>query len=240
MNISFEEIYSRLKHLECCYIRVGYGGKLRLGFGNKIFYEQPRLKGKFYGEWDITSMYCSWRISRGNDFICGYDDEIEFCDEVLENLNFGCISDIIQLSPFDIRMIFDTNLVIDFFLQSLDGASIIILGEKEKIAFELFSDGWEQSASEKLSGKLTEIEEAVSNLSECCHERWKNLVPKNENGYKCDDCFYYNGLDGSFYFWDYGICSNKDSIHDGKLVSVCSGCCSFQRLKDCATMCAEK
>jgi hypothetical protein len=29
---------------------------------------------------------------------------------------------------------------------------------------------------------------------------------------------------GEFYFWDYGICSNEKSQHDGKLVNVNSGC----------------
>jgi len=81
-------------------------------------------------------------------------------------------------------------------------------------------------------GKLTQIEEILSSLSESCHKRWDGIVNQEESASKCDDCFFFRGLDGHFYFWDYGICSNEDSMFDGKLVSVDSGCNCCKKLKD--------
>jgi len=232
MNVNFEEIRENLIGLGNCYIRVGYGGKLKIGLGDKIYYKHPGLQGKFYGEWDISSLFCSWRISEGKTFLCGYDDEIKYCNEVINSLSFGLISEVVQLSYFDIRIVFNTGIKIDYFRQSTDGASLVILGAKENIAYELFWDGWRQNDSKKSLGKLTRMEEIFSSLSESCHNRWDSIVDRDESNLKCNACFYFRGLDGHFHFWDYGICSNGDSIFDGKLVSVESGCNYHKHLKD--------
>lgn len=232
MIVDFEEIRKNLIGLGCCYIRVGYGGKLRIGLGDKIYYKQPRLQGKFYGEWDISSVFCSWRISECKTLLCGYDDEIKVCNEAIDSLSLGCIIEVMQLSYFDIRIVFDTGVIIDYFLQSTDGASLIILGERENIAYELFWDGWKRTDSEKSLSKLTKIEELLSSLSKNCNNRWASIVTQKESNSKCNECFYFRGLDGHFYFWDYGICSNGDSLFDGKLVSVESGCNCHKTLKE--------
>ncbi|EHQ91030.1 DUF3027 domain-containing protein [Desulfosporosinus youngiae] len=232
MNAKFEEIRKNITGLDHCYIRVGYGGKLRLGLGNKIYYKHPRLQGKFYGEWDISSLSCSWRIADGKKLLCGYDDEVKFCNEVIESLHFGRISEVIQLSFFDIRLVFNSGKIIDYFLQSKEDVSLVISGEKEKVTYELFSDGWEKTSSKESSSKLTRIEEVLSSLSENCHNRWNRVVNHVESDLQCNTCFYFRGLDGHFYFWDYGICSNEDSMFDGKLVSINSSCTCHKELKD--------
>lgn len=51
----------------------------------------------------------------------------------------------------------------------------------------------------------------LSKHSEKFHERWRDLVPQYES-LSCSECAYYMPVVGKFYFWDYGLCSNEDSL----------------------------
>ena len=77
-KISLDDVKNKILGLKSCYIRVGYGGHLKLGLGEKKFYSNSELKGKYHGEWDIISRSCTWRIRRENIMLCGDGDEIEY------------------------------------------------------------------------------------------------------------------------------------------------------------------
>ena len=55
-------------------------------------------------------------------------------------------------------------------------------------------------------------------------ERWSLKVPKTGNDNFCKNCSYFIEIAGKFYFWDYGVCSNKKSEFDGKITNVKSTC----------------
>ncbi|MDR0321539.1 MAG: DUF3027 domain-containing protein [Treponema sp.] len=60
-----------------------------------------------------------------------------------------------------------------------------------------------------------------------CHERWGKIVPVISEISRieyCKSCIYYIPIYGGAYFSDYGICSNKESNYDGKLVYCNSNC----------------
>lgn len=228
----FEDIRKNLIGLNSCYIKVGYGGNLRFGLGEKIYYNKPCLKNKFYGEWDISTLFCSWRISNGRNIRCGYDDDIKYSNDILMNVDIGSIIELECNSGYDLKFLFDTGYIIDCFLQSTNGMSLSIINANNSLSYELFSTGWEVKSSKESFQKLTKIEELLSDLSENCHSRWAQIVPYIEIGSKCNECFYFRGLDGYFYFWDYGICSNEKSDYDGKLVGISSGCNCFEKLSD--------
>lgn len=232
MNSNFGEVREILIGLKSCFVRVGYGSQLKLGLGEKIFYNKPSLKGKFYGEWDILSQSCVWRILKDGNILCGYGDEIEYCNKILEPILPSGITDVLQIAQFDFRILFETGIIIDYLCESVNGTVLSVLDNKNKIEFELTFDGWEKSNSANVFGKLTEIESFLSEHSKGCQNRWENLVTVKEFENNCKDCFYFRGITGGFYFWDYGICSNGKSKYDGTLVNVESGCNFFNYLKD--------
>ncbi len=230
--MDFADIREYLIGLQSCYIKVGYGSKLRIGLGNKIFYNIPRLKRKYYGEWDISSHFCGWRVLKDNVVICGYDSEIKDSNEILKSIEPGSLKDIFHINKFDIRLTFDKNISIDFLCQSTDEPILIILGDSKKVSFELTQTGWVQSSSDEQTQKMTAIEATLNSHSDECHNRWRKIVYESDTEDNCEDCFYFRGIYGGFYFWDYGLCSNKESKFDGKLVSTKSGCDRFNILSN--------
>jgi hypothetical protein len=228
----FDEVQEILIGQKLCSLRVGYGSQLRLGLGEKIFYKNPKLKGKFYGEWDIVSDSCVWRVVIEEKILCGYGDEIKYCNEIFESIQLDRIRDILQITPMDFRIVFETGIRIDYLCESVNGTVLSIFDDKNKVVFELTLDGWIKSSSDKIFGELTELESILSEHSEKCQERWENLISVIETENQCKDCFYFRGITGGFYFWDYGICSNEKSKNDGTLVNVESGCEFFNKLKD--------
>lgn len=232
MKVVFNDIRKSMISLDTSTIRIGYGGWLKLGFGEKVFYDSTKLKGKYLFEITVSSVSSAWRVIKDEELICGSDNEIEYCNDAISKLNLCKVIDFIQISKFDIRIIFDSGVIIDYFCQSTEGTTLAILDYKNSISYEFFFDGWEQTDSNKVADKLTEIEKVLDSLSEDCQSRWQTIVPEKEDDNECSNCFYFRGLDGHFYFWDYGVCSNKESKNDGKLVNVNSGCSKLKQLKE--------
>lgn len=108
----------------------------------------------------------------------------------------------------------------------------MIVMKSEATAYELTTNGIYEVDTNEHFNTLSEIESVLNELSEGCNKRWEEQIPKNNADEKCDDCFYFRGINGYFYFWDYGICSNGESPYDGKLVGCMSGCLSHKFLKD--------
>lgn len=232
MSIGFEEVRSNLIGLKTCYFKVGYGSKLKLGLGEKVYYDNEKLKGKFLGEWNIFSLHCSWRILKDNIIICGYDDDIEFCNDSIDKLEIGNIKNISQSSEMDLSIEFNSGLLIDYFCQSTYEPIVVILSKTRQVTLELTQQGWIKPDPKETPAKLNKIEEIICAYSEVCNKRWNSIVPQREGEQECSDCFYLRGIDGHFYFWDYGICSNHKSKYDGQLVSVKSGCKFHENLND--------
>jgi hypothetical protein len=68
-----------------------------------------------------------------------------------------------------------------------------------------------------------------------CHERWKKNIHRDLNAsnkpdiwcdQECAQCAFYVRLGGKFAY-DYGVCSNKQSPHDGQLMFEHDGCEHF-------------
>jgi hypothetical protein len=231
MEDSFDRMRDNILHKECCFIRQGYGSKLRLGLGELVHYKNPQLKGKFHGEWDLISRTFAWRMSLNNKLLCGSDDEVEFIDDALKNLKLGSITDIKRKSISDVSFLFSEGILIEFFCCSLDDNQMMIM-KKGDTTFEFKHDGiYEVDINEHFS-TLSAIESFIADFSEECSKRWEVRIPLNSSENKCDDCFYMRGIDGHFYFWDFGICSNEDSPFDAKLVGCESGCEFHRQLKE--------
>lgn len=232
MNSIVDDIRVFIIGVTNSFYKVGYGGKLRLGFGEKIYYDPIHSKDKFLHQINISSINSAWRITKDEEFLCASDDESKHWEKVLTGLTLGKVIEFVEISKFDIRIMFDSGFSIDFFCQSTDSSNLFILDYQNKIYYELFSDGWEQSDYKYPVNKLTKIDEVLSTLSEECQERWQNLIPQKDGENECDTCFYFRSISGYFNFWNYGICSNGQSTYDGNLVGFRSGCSKHKELKE--------
>jgi hypothetical protein len=101
---------------KCCRARINSFKYLSLGFGKKIFHNNPKLDDEYYGEWEIGSYRSSWRIMRGERVLLGKQDveENNELNEKLSKIKFGEIVFIKQISKLDIRVELKNNLFVDF------------------------------------------------------------------------------------------------------------------------------
>jgi flagellin-specific chaperone FliS len=231
MKDAFSNLYDSIVNKNCTFIRLGYGSQLRIGIGEKIYYKHPKLEGKYHGEWDLITRAFTWRISKNNRFLCGSDDEPEDIDKILKTLELGTVSHIEKKNIADISMHLSKGIIIDFFCCSKDDNQMIIMNGIET-AYEFTLEGIYEVNTNEHFEKLSEIEAILSELSEACNKRWEEQVPDSGYSKECGDCFYFRGIDGHFYFWEFGICSNCESPYDGMLVGLKSGCQFHKYLKD--------
>jgi len=118
---------SSIYGIKCCRVAIGNGNSLSIGFGEKIFHNNPKLKDKYYGEWEIGTYYGSWRIIKNNRIILGsndFKDDIELVNRRVNDIIFGSIKDINNYSPFDVRVIFNDGMIIDFISTFIDDDEI--------------------------------------------------------------------------------------------------------------------
>lgn len=217
--------------MKFCYIKEGYGGMLRIGLGNKVYYKNPALEGKFHGEWEIISRSVAWRVMRNSELICASGDDGESSNDNLKLLRKESLANITQDFFSDVHITFTGNLQIQYFSDSIEEPKIEILGPSET-TYELTSDGWERIETNEVRDKLNKLDKVLIAYSEECSERWSKVLPHKDTENHCDDCFYFRNIDGHFSFLDFGICSNKNSENDASLVNVNSGCRCHRRLSE--------
>lgn len=121
MNSEILEFIKPLFGKKCCRVRVGLLKSLSLGFGKKIFHNKTRLNDTYYGEWEIETFCCSWRILKGDRIICASNDGDEKdLDEDIHKIEIGAITEIIKLNDIDVRVKFDNGVQIDFLATTSD------------------------------------------------------------------------------------------------------------------------
>lgn len=136
----------------CCRQSVGDGRSLSLGFGNKLFHGKKNLVDSYYGEWEVGTYSAAWRISRGSEILCGSNEEVESLvelDELLKEVDLGCVVSFEMLSVFDIRVNLENNCVVDFMGCSAvkDEMFHVFLPDKMYCAYSIF-DGWNKGRSD--------------------------------------------------------------------------------------------
>lgn len=218
-----ELISKDLKNQTISRIRTGYGSILKLEFGELI----EKVKGNFkykVGSIGVYSDYCSWRVEKNCDIICGSYDEAEFSDSVLLDLVGVQLQSITCTENDDILFTFDKGYKVLFLRQSATEIAFTYK-DKEDQYFEYDNNlNVVQYNSNNLGKGLSKIEEQVDIHSSSCSMRWAKYITDSKDGKYCSQCIYFRPLRGEFYFWDYGVCSNENSESDRKLVGVKSGC----------------
>lgn len=105
----------------CSRIQVGRNRTLSLGFGKHVPRKNPRGRDQFRGEWEIGTYQNGWRIIKTHDVSAVIHGAQDLCDsehefvEQIESLEFGRILSCKELTNFDIRVKFDSGLLLDVF-----------------------------------------------------------------------------------------------------------------------------
>jgi hypothetical protein len=137
----------------CCKKRVWSFKSLTLGFGKKV-YHGKKLIDDFYGEWEIRTYCYAWRVIKNGKILCGSNDALDHINEltaVLKRIKFGRIVSLEQLTNFDVRVEFDTGIVVDFLATVSDedeGLYISNCFEHKTIKFTV-GNGWKSGPSNK-------------------------------------------------------------------------------------------
>ncbi len=120
-----------------------------------MYHGNPKLTDSYYGEWEIGTYYCAWRVVKDGRILCGSDDSVESADELntlLKQIEFGAIQSIEQVGSLDIHVGFDTGIMIDFLASTSDGSDSdeclgIIHGPTHRAAEFTVNNGWRIGAS---------------------------------------------------------------------------------------------
>jgi len=200
----------------CCQARL-ICNELALSFGKKIKHQFENQNVELR-EWEISSGTSAWRLIKSNKIVCGsYDDDVS----CLNSLVNKTLIDIRQTSHFDVSLYFNNGYEVCFLAQSQSRDSLNIIVHDQYIAF-VPGNKWVSRSSE-VPLELSEEDRVYCIHSEQCFKRWGkvvNVVPENQ----CLSCAYFIPLRGSFYFGDFGLCSNRVSPFDGRVVGMSSGC----------------
>lgn len=156
-----QELVAPLYGKECCRHQVWKPRSLWLGFGEKIYHGNPNLVSAFYGEWEIGTYYNGWRVIKDGRLLCGSDDPVDCHSDlqaVLKDIRFGRLSGLKQMTPFDVRAEFDTQIVVDFLATISDGDECFsIINGLNHTAIEFsVAGGWKSGDSSKPWDKAVE------------------------------------------------------------------------------------
>jgi hypothetical protein len=123
---------------------------LRLGFGEKKFHNNPKIEKKYFTEWEIGSYRSSWRIVKDNKILMGKNDleDVKELNIKINNIEFGNILAIKQISHFDIRLEFQDHILIEYLPAFSDVDEFFYIFCPENIHLEFAQDGkWTISKS---------------------------------------------------------------------------------------------
>jgi len=211
--------------LSCAEASLGYGGTLRLGFGERVEYERPKWKGKYHRQWQLYSNSGSWRILRGPESLAGYYDDESIIGRALEEIVGLPLRSIeIPGETSDTRLNFGQGLSLDFLEQS-----------SKEPNWRVHAPGWfgeigpgRSWDQDPDSPGLDPVEEWIARHTEACAERWAAVLPPIHEIHRCAECRFYFPLQGQFHFWDFGLCTGPLSPFDGRVVERDRGCPAFE------------
>jgi hypothetical protein len=154
MNIAVQEIVKDIIGKPCSRKQVGRMKSLSLGFGEIIPYkpDMKRISEISYGEWELGTYYCSWRILKDGRIVCGSQDTTDIDDLNIEinKIEVGRFGSLRQLTDLDVRVECDNGIAIDFLATISDDDEWfhIFCPENRYVEFKVVS-GWRVGASDK-------------------------------------------------------------------------------------------
>jgi hypothetical protein len=164
MNITDFEFQKLIKPLigqSICRKQVGFRRSLSIGFGNKISHSNQKTRDDYYGEWEIGTYNCAWRIVKDKKVLCGSHDpadSIKEIDSSLQRIELGCILSLDRRGQADFYFQLENNMAIEFFFATSEENEVMHVFCPSNRYLEFIVDqGWQMKNSEQ--GK--EIQSAI-------------------------------------------------------------------------------
>ncbi len=205
-----------MEGFQCTAAEIMHYLNIVLGFGELLEEEGPRGKQTRW-TWEVRSWDGIWRVTKSSRLLFGSGSEESVIAAQLPSL-IGLTVERVDAESFkgDLRVYFTDGTTLEILGLAADGdLAWGIKGPKQ-----WFSDGAE-------GAELTEQAEQLSAHAEACFMRWRETVPMHNKERGCKQCAYYRHLQGAWYFWDFGVCTNARSEYDGKVVNIGSTCDGF-------------
>jgi hypothetical protein len=212
--------------LKCSMATINHVGKLNVLIGKLTEKSQKNRRNTFHGEYEIRTYSACWRILRNTEILTGFYDAEASVNSVLKTLVDARITKVdFGSSVLDLHITFDNSITIEIFGNSAKDYSWELKTPNGFI--EAHASNQLIKVDPDFIDELTPSEKEMSIHAEACSKRWELVTPASAKEKTCKECIYYRPLEGEFYFWDYGLCSNPLSAVDGKVVNVCSSCDNF-------------
>lgn len=114
---SIQRLLDELYQEDRCRIQVLPKGSISIGFGRRIPHGRPKLRDKYYGEWEIGSFHSAWRLVSGSRILYTGDTkhcETNIIEHELETHLSRRICRVYSLTAFDVRVVFESDICLDF------------------------------------------------------------------------------------------------------------------------------
>jgi hypothetical protein len=212
----------KLVELYCVKAYCGYAGRIILHFDKNLELSKTDEQEV---DWVFETISSAWRLSKNENLLTGSYEDYEHNDNEFRNLVGKKLLSIEHLNSTDVNLKFENNFQLAIFNHGITHPTLEIFSQKnysEKTHLILqYTGEWKESEPNE---GFTDKEEVAYQHSEKCYSRWKDIVPPESVDNHCRDCAYFLSNSGRFYFWDFGLCSNKKSVFDGKVVGAKSTC----------------
>lgn len=208
--------------LYCIKAYSGFAGQLKIKCHNS-FDPLTLLSDNFKKPgWYFETGSAAWRLSENGAIQTGAFEEAQHKDTALKALIGKKVVAIKKNNATDFSLIFQDNFTIDTFHQAVEYQPLKFCNMLENIYLFLSTEGnWYPQPD---STGFTDDDELQHAHSEQAHKRWEQFVPRTSFDNNCRNCAYFIPSSGRYYFWDYGVCSHKNSVYDGQVVGVNSTC----------------
>lgn len=199
----------------------GYGSEIYLEIGQLTQNKDSRFQHK-NGEACIMVSW-DWRLEQGQLILFGSSNSSPQIANGLNTLQDTLVQSIeIKGTVPELEVRFSNDLLL---------RSMLMFNSNPEWSIKALCGKWLYPRNGLIflgegTASLSEEEEKSFLMAELAAKRWNVPIDKPQKG-NCMNCGFFAAIDGSGYLLDYGICQAENSIFDGRVVNVKSGCPTF-------------
>ena len=229
-SITTEEFASAaraLVGLEISRAWIGYGTAAILELG--ALRDETSPEGKTFQKGEATLMVgWSWRVEGPAAVLFGSTSTRRQVAEGLTTLESSMLTSISVDGPLpELTLELSNGMRVRSFMSADGDPEWLVMLADGSALFVEDRELRQAPHGEPTEPEITAEEELVLSHSEQCARRWGTQVPPSHLFGRCEDCAFFRPMEGEFYFYDFGVCTNPGSAHDASIVAVDSGCPAY-------------
>lgn len=182
-------------------------------------------------EWVFETISSAWRLTMNNCFLAGSFEEGHYNDKELNCLiGLNLISAVFDRKT-DLTLHFENGYKLETFNQA-NTFPALQLYSNSNYSLATHSFLLETVPREMENADIMNRDKMENGYVEKCCNRWAAKLPSETPDNNCQDCAFFLPMSGSFFFGNFGLCSNEQSLFDAKVVGLKSGCEHFDKEKN--------